>query len=220
MKVTNVLAILLLFVIICFSETSYAQNIKFYKDNAFGAASSIDFDEDSILHIAIKADSSLLGFDMLMFSTTISRKNGKKKWEKVNNLMPKTFYGKLKDDGYYHFVAYRKLGNGLSYSEIGLTSEDFRFGKIEMNTSISGKKRLNNLFNDQNVITTEMSVINTNSGYIQYEADVFDFSLPVTVERFNESANIRTKRIVGMTFAIIGMAGLIVSPVLILVAVL
>jgi hypothetical protein len=220
MKITNTFCVLLLLTCICFSEISYAQNIKFYKDNSFAAVSSIDFDKDSILYIAIKADSSLQGFDMLMFSTIISRKNGKKKWGQVNNLMPKTFFSKLQDEGYYHFVAYRNLGNGLSYSEIGLTFEDFMFGKIQMNTSLSGKKRLNNLNNDQNLTTSTMSVINTNSGYIQYEADVLDFSLPVTVERFNKGANIRTKRIVGKTLAIIGITGLIVSPGLIIFAIL
>jgi hypothetical protein len=204
----------------CLSQTSYTQNIKFYKDSSFTAVSSIDFDKDSIVYLTIKADSTLLGFDMLLFSTTISRKNGKKKWVEFNSLMPKTFYGKLKDDNYYHFVAYRNLGNGLSYSEIGLTSEDFRFGKIELNTSLSGKKRLNNLNNNQNLVTSEMSVINTNSGYVQYEADVLDFSLPITVNRFNESANIRTKRNIGRTFSFIGITILIVSPALILVAIL
>jgi hypothetical protein len=199
MKLTYYLAVLLLLTCICFSKISYTQNIKFYKNNSSVAVSTIDFDKDSILHIAIKADSSLLGFDMLMLSTTLSRKNGKKKWVKVNNLMPKTFYGRLKNDGYYHFVAFRKLGNGLSYSEIGLTSEDFRFGKLEMNTSVSGKKL---------------------SYYFQYEADVIDFSLPITVERYDESANIRTKRIVGGTFAIIGLACLIVSPALIIISIL
>lgn len=134
-------------------------------------------------------------FDMLSLSTTISRKNEKKRWVKFNNLMPKTFYGKLKVDNYYHFVAYRNLGNGLSHSEIGLTSEDFRYGKIELNTSLYGKKRLNNINNNQNLVTSEMSVINTNSDHVQYEADVLDFSLPITVDRFNESANVRTKKI-------------------------
>jgi hypothetical protein len=65
-----------------------------------------------------------------------------------------------------------------------------------------------------------MSVINTNSGYVQYEADVLDFSLPITVNRFNESANIRTKRNIGRTFSFIGITILIVSPALILVAIL
>ncbi len=220
MKITNTLAGLLILTFICSSQTSYAQSIKFYTDNSSVAASSIDFDKDSILYIAIKADSSLLGFDMLMFSTSISRKNGKKNWEKANNLMPKTFYGKKMDDGYYHFVAFRNLGNGLSYSDIGLTSQDFKFGEIKMNTSLFGKKKLNDLNNDPNIITSKMSVINTNSGYIQYEADVLDFSLPVTVERFDESANVKTRRTVGITLAIIGLTALIVSPALIVLAIL
>ncbi|MBN2892637.1 MAG: hypothetical protein JXL97_12285 [Bacteroidales bacterium] len=217
MKNTNIFVILLLFISMSFSEISYSQNIKFYKDNSFVAVNTIDFDKDSILYIAIKADTSLQKFDMLMFSTTISHKNGKRKWGKVNDLMPETFFSKLQDDGYYHFVAYRNLGNGLSYSEIGLTFEDFRYGEIKMNTSLYGKIKLNN---NQNTTTNTTNVINTNYNVIQYEADVVDFSLPVTVKRFNKSANIRTKRIFGSTFGIIGLTALIVSPTLILLKVL
>lgn len=217
---TKIIAVLLLITCISISKISHTQNIKFYTDDPSVAVSSIDFDKDSILHMSIKADSALLEFDMLMFSTTISHKKGKRKWGKYNTLMPNTFNGKLQDDGYYHFVAYRKLGNGLSYSEIGLLSEDFRFGKIEMNTSLSGKKRLNDLNTDHNVVANEMNVINTNTGYIQYEADVFDYSLPISVERYSESTKIRTKSIVGTTFAIAGITCLIVSPAIIVAAIL
>jgi hypothetical protein len=94
------------------------------------------------------------------------------------------------------------------------------YGKINMKTSLSGKKNLNKLNNTQNQSTNTMSLINTNSGYIQYEADVLDFSLPITVERFNKSANIRTKRTVRRTLAIIGLTGLIVLPSVIIVLIL
>ena len=221
MKKTNsFFSVLMLLICIFFSEISYSQNIKFYKDNSFAAVSSIDFDKDPILYVAVKADSSLQGFDMLMFSTIISHKNGKRKWRQVNSLMPETFYSRLQEDGYYHFVAYRNLGSGLAYSEIGLTFEDFRYGKIQMNTSLYGKKNLNKLNNDQNITKNTTNVINTNTNFIQYEADVIDFSLPVTVKRFNKSTNVRTKRVFVATFGIIGFTALILSPTLIILSIL
>jgi len=51
MKITNIYAVLLFLACICFSEISYAQNIKFHKDTSFTAVRSIDFDKDSILYI-------------------------------------------------------------------------------------------------------------------------------------------------------------------------
>jgi len=220
MRNNNILTVLILLICLFFFQTSYSQNIIFYKDSSLAAVSSIDFDKDSILYVAVKADTSLQGFDMLMFSTIISHKNGKRKWEEVNSLMPETFYDRLQNDGYYHFVAYRNLGNGLAYSEIGLTFEDFRYGEIQMNTSLYGKKNMNKLNNDQNITNNTTNVINATPNFIQYEADVLDFSLPITVQRFNKSANLRTKRIFGATLGIIGVSALILSPALIILTIL
>ncbi|PLX20280.1 MAG: hypothetical protein C0599_09330 [Salinivirgaceae bacterium] len=216
----KIIAILILLTSICFTSNINAQNIKFYKESPATGIRTIDFDQDSILYLAIKADSSLLEFDMFMFSTTLSRRNGKRKWFIVNNLMPKTFLSKLKEDGYYHFVAFRDLGNGLSYSEIGLTTEDFRYGKIQMNTSLAGKESLTNLNNDQNRMKNQQRIITTNHGFVQYEADVIDFSLPITVEKFSQSTKIRTKKIIKSSLLIGALTAVIVSPALIVIAIL
>ena len=201
-------------------NSSIAQNIKFYTNEATKNVNSVDFDTDSILHIAVKADEALTGFDMMLFTTTLSRKNGKRKWQKVNNLMSETFYGKLKDDGYYHFVAFRRLGGGLSYSEIGLSNEDLRFGEVQMNVSLHGKKRLNPINMNKGDAETDVNVISTNGGFIQYEADIIDFSLPITLERYSESTNVRTKRNMRLTGIYLGTVAVILSPTLILLRVL
>lgn len=201
-------------------ETLTSQNIRFYKSNPSQSVHSIDFDTDSILYVAVKADSSLLGYDMLMFTTELSRKNGKRKWRKTNNLMPGTFYRKLRDDGYYHFVAYRNLGGGLSHSEIGLTFDDFRFGKMQMNISLVGKKKLNTLDISGSETSQKLNLINATNGYIQYGADIIDFSLPVILEKFSESANIRVKKNVTTAGVYTGLGCLVLSPLLLLIPLL
>lgn len=220
MQTKKIIGLVILLTGIFSPVTSYTQNIRYYKDSPSKAVHSIDFDRDSILYVAVKADSSLLEFDMFMFSTTLSNRNGKRKWVKVNNLMPKTFCSKLKNDGYYHFVAFRKLGNGLSYSEIGLTTEDFRFGKLQMNTSLAGKESLTNLSNELRKVNAQQRLITTNNGFVQYEADVIDFSLPITVERYSESTRIRVRRILKSSLLIGGLTAVVVSPVLIVIAIL
>ena len=220
MKTNTIITIFCILTCLTFSDSSFAQNIKFYTSNPSVSVSSIDFDTDLTLNIAIKADSALQGYDMLMFTTTLSRKNGKRKWQKTNNLMPETFYGKLKEDGFYHFVALRTLGGGLSYSGIGLSDGDLRFGKVQMNISLYGKKKLNTVDVTGRNGNTDVNFISTTNGYIQYEADIIDFSLPVTLERYSHSANIRVRKNTGITLASIGVFSLIMSPLLILLRVL
>lgn len=202
------------------THSLFAQNIKFYNTEASNSINSVDFDTDSILYIAVKADSAITGFDMMLFTTTLSRKNGKRKWQKANNLMSETFYGKLKDDGFYHFVAFRSLGGGLSYSEIGLTNEDLRFGEVQMNVSLHGKKRLNPINVNEADTETDVNVISTSNGFIQYEADIIDFSLPITLERYSESTNVRSKRNMKLAGIYIGTVAVILSPTLILLRLL
>jgi hypothetical protein len=218
MKIKKCILTVSIFLYLSVSHSLFAQNIKFYTTDALSSINSVDFDTDSILYIAVKADSAIAGFDMMLFTTTLSRKNGKRKWQKANNLMSETFYGKLKDDGYYHFVAFRSLGGGLSYSEIGLTNEDLRFGEVQMNVSLHGKKRLNPI--NVNEVETDVNVINTTGGFIQYEADIVDFSLPITLERYSESTNIRSKRNLKLAGIYIGTVAVILSPTLILLRVL
>jgi hypothetical protein len=220
MKPNPLIAIICILVFLAISSSSIAQNIKFYSSSPSLPVSSIDFDADSILHIAIKADTTLLGYDMMLFTTMLSRKNGKRKWQQANNLMGETFYGKLRDDGYYHFVAFRILGGGLSYSEIGLSEDDLRFGKIKMNVSLHGKKRLNTIDLKDSGVNSDVNLISTTNGFIQYEADIVDYSLPVTIQRYSDSANIRVKKTIVITAASVGALCLILSPILILLPIL
>jgi len=220
MKIKTILSIVCIFLYTAISDLSIAQNIKFYTTDASKKVSSVDFDIDSILYIAVKADSAITGFDMMLFTTTLSRKNGKRKWQKVNNLLAETFYDKLKDDGYYHFVAFRRLGGGLSFSEIGLSNEDLRYGEVKMNSSLYGKKRLNTLDLTESDAETDVNVISTSNGFIQYEADIIDYSLPITLERYSESAKVRTKRNIAHTGLYVGIVAVILSPMLILLRVL
>ncbi len=220
MKTKLFIALICVPVFLFLSDSIFAQNIKFYKSNPAVPVRSIDFDKDSILHIAIKADTILSGFDMMFFSSTLSRKNGKHKWQKVNNLMGETFYGKLRDDGYYHFTAFRMLGGGLSYSEIGLSEDDLRFGKTQMNISLYGKKRLNPINLKDSGVSSDVNLITATNGMIQYEADIIDFSLPITIERYSASANIRVKKNIVLTTVSIGVLGVILSPLLILLPLL
>ncbi len=220
MKSNPFIAIICIITCLALSSSSSAQNINFYNSSPSVPVSYIDFDSDSILHIAIKADTTLLGYDMMLFTTVLSRKNGKHKWQKANNLMGETFYGKLRDDGYYHFVAFRMLGGGLSYSEIGLSEDDLRFGKMQINISLHGKKRLNTIDLKDSGVNSDVNLISTTNGFVQYEADIIDFSLPVTIERYDDSANIRVKKTILITAASVGVLCLILTPLFILLPIL